>query len=370
MKRLFNVSLILILALCAFGCSNLMDDDIVQKETSKSVVEIASTYTQNISKWALLRAANDPEHDDYFYLFKDIPEVDYTVLSDEEKDEIIRKDRESFLVCLLEKLEEDADLIEDLALENAAFALTESVSNRSADFTDCDFDTLYIENMNSLFAKKQAQNRSSGTTSGSAVTITESFNSSSKTTFLNNMKTGYILVVHGDEDSNWTLGHTSMMLGYTYSDNDLTMGTITSFPKNGHERYTWAGQEHGVQYEPIAYWTGESKGARNVKLFKMYHDKLNKNEATKDEYAAAVAFAESKIGRPYPPYVKQGIFQWTPYEFAKYKDSDTYYYCSSLVRTAWLKTAGINMWPNYPFVSPGDIGASAYTKKVTSWTNY
>jgi len=33
-------------------------------------------------------------------------------------------------------------------------------------------------------------------------------------------------------------------------------------------------------------------------------------------------------------------------------------------------SAAINMWQNYAFISPGDIGASAYTKKVTNWTNY
>ena len=60
------------------------------------------------------------------------------------------------------------------------------------------------------------------------------------------------------------------------------------------------------------------------------------------------------------------------FDFAGFAYSNDYYYCSSLVRAAFLDAVpGLDLDPNKKgFVSPGDIAISSYTRRISKWSNY
>lgn len=377
---------IFIMSSLLMSCKGEVTEQRISLEVSDKTV--AETYVSNImNRMVIIDKARSIESDypSYFYEIEieknDGTKITFDELTDLEKANFVEGWLHDYTEELDEKLAGDKDFQNYMQIQNEAFLLTDE--EYYDEKNDRDYDELLFENLCKLIKQQSARkSRSSSSSSSSSddesnmVAVSkDSVNKNTLKILKDYYKKGRIVINHGSEGSSWNLGHVSMLSANEYSDlwekEGLQRVSISSFPGNGHQKVTWPDQSDGVQYEPVAYWCGKN-AARNVKIYYVKNKTTNKDgrstndEISDDYYNKALEFAISKLGKPYPPY-EGGI---TQYDFIKYKESDDYYYCSSLVRSAWIYVDKKISMGIYPWVAPGDIGSSTFTKKIGEWSNY
>lgn len=385
------------------SCGNLQHEDVekANTETAKSVVD---AYVENLfadfSFGNLTSRSSQTEYPAFLYNL-DIEDeygnkVLFEELSENEKEEMADFWKEDYKSELIEKFSDDGELLDYVAAQNQAVKNAKKICEKNPSVLDeMSFDEIMLEELMKILEKNERKAevmavsravKSRGSSgSGNKKNIDDiEINQSVWKLCKAELQKGYILINSGSDSSSSTLGHASLICignGEPLRSNDslsFDYFTITSFPHDCIEKITWTGQIHGVQYEPYQYWVGIG-AARNVKMFAVKKDgytvKKNKIKITKassdllsTEYEKAVVFAESKIGTPYPPYIKGRL---VPFEFSKYAYSDQYYYCSSLVRAAFLDAVeNLDLDENKGYVAPNDLAISKYTRQVSKWSNY
>ena len=322
-------------------------------------------------------------------------------LPEEEKDEMADFWKEDYKSELIEKLSDDGELFDFISAQNVAIEKAKKMCEKNPSIlNDMSIEEIVLEELMKILEKNEKKsegglvsrglkNRGSG--GNQVINIDDiPINQNAWNLFKSTKQKGYILINNGSASTSSNFGHASLVCVGQGEDfkQDINSGveyvTITSFPHGCIEKITWTGQIHGVQYEPYKYWVGLG-AARNVKMYAVKKDgyvvkgkKIKTKKANTDlnasDYKLAVEFAVSQLGKAYPPYKKaaSGKDLAIAFDFSGYAYSKDVYYCSSLVRAAFLAAVpDLDLDPDrWSFVSPADIAMSQYTRQVASWRNY
>ena len=358
--------------------SSCSGEKITDLQTDFTADSVAASYVDNLFKRSdeEARMAGNP-YSDYSYFEEETvlnsagEYVYFEELSEREKEAYVTEYQRKYREQLEEKLKQTPEMIYILGVYNEAVSMTLKEEYE----TEEEMYEALERNFASLYVEQDAVNSArSGVKNDTAEKpVTENtYNEDSFEVFKENYKKGYVLVYPSYEGSGSGFGHCSMMSEESFDGNitvkeeDGTESTyfsalakagITSFPRD--KGATWEGKTDGVQKEPWGYWCSYPS-----KVYIMKVVDSDGNEASDTEYAKAVDFAVSKIGKPYS---KNFLL----------KTLESKFYCSSLIFQSW-KHVGIQENnkskfyignSNISVVSPLDVYASDKTKLVATFYN-
>ena len=386
-------SLCILLALTTLFCiscqNEILSDEASLSQAEKDAIRnIAQVYIQNerglnnIAQGRSITASTN-----YYEEFENRKiktpqgEVLFKDLTESQQAVIIKNYQEQELEQFIEKLEENADFLEMVKLENAAFTYAKNATvNRNG---TTDFET-FMNNYESYLNRKTIFSQ----TRASSSKITEDcMNPKSVETLKPHYGIGKIFVCTDSSSSSSSsyIGHASLMRFKNWQEiwnkNGMGMATITSSPDDKSAQ--WEGKEDGVQYEPIGYWAGTASCSANKVTvldvlrteIEYYEDYDEENEeyfmnsryihvpTTYEDHVKAYNNAEKYLGKPYPRLFKKAF----PWNNKKNKDV---FYCSQLIWRAWYDVDNdCTLSTALYYISPSNLVKSSNSKVLVKYSN-
>ena len=432
MKKVKRKCLFTLLALpqfLLFSCSNVIEENPNGKLTPR---ELAEEYVRYERFWDNLFAGRELNSDDgYPNYFKNIEivdeneqKIDFDSLSEENKKAAFDLWKETEVSTAAERLAEDENLYNILALEVSIMNETEQIAERKAiSNSEADIKWLlnkYLKVRRSEYKKFEKENAkkdrssssgssngssssgSSGSSAGGAGMIEIPSNGkyveSSKNLLKSIYSPGRILICSdcssssSSGDSSGVLplfGHAALMCenewNPNWDSNFYAKATVFAWALEKNN-IIWKGKINGAQYEPLGYWAGNYPGcAQNVKVLQMQRLQIRWNwiffyfvmdDAPYNESQAAVSYAkhiadENITCGNHPYKIEWSIAsQMTAIPtFSKWWSSTCY--CSKLVWRSWVSA---NIMYDYlaplDLILPMNLVLSPGVRQVAAYSNW